>query len=192
MLHAWNSDIPHMILSVVDSTNAYSKKRLKEGAEPPFLVTTERQTRGRGRLGKSFFSPEGGLYMSLALQYGGSEEQTTLAAAAAVCRVLERHCDAKFQIKWVNDILVEGKKVCGILCEAVCGPAGRIDAVIVGVGINTGQCVFPEDIRDIASTVHSSISNEALAEEIAKEILQTISLGAACFQPEYEARLCDP
>ena len=169
------SSIPHIALAAVDSTNAYAKTLLKEGREPPFLVTAESQTMGRGRLGKRFFSPQGGLYMSLALKYSGSEEKTTLAAAAAVCRMLERHCDGRPQIKWVNDILVDGKKVCGILCEAVCGPTGRIGAVIVGVGVNTGQCPFPEDIRDIAGTVRSDISNDVLAGEIAEELMRALS-----------------
>ena len=186
--------IPRIRLLEVDSTNVYAKKLLKEGREPSFLVMAESQTMGRGRLGKHFFSPKGGLYMSLALKYGGSEEQITLAAAVAVCRILERYCGVRPHVKWVNDLLVDGKKVCGILCEAVCGQDGSIGAVIVGVGVNTqGEgYVFPNELKDTAGTVQSTLSNQALAHEIAREIVRTVTRGAKFFLPAYEARLLTP
>ena len=186
--------ITRIRLPEVDSTNAYAKKLLKEGREPPFLVIAESQTMGRGRLGKPFFSPKGGLYMSLALKYSGSEERITLAAAVAVCRMLERYCGVNPHIKWVNDILVDGKKVCWILCEAVCGQDGGINAVIVGVGVNTQgeEYVFPDELKDIAGAVRSTLGNQALAYEIAREIIRTVTRGATFFLPAYEARLLKP
>lgn len=183
--------LKNIALQTVDSTNTYAKILLKEEQDPRFLITAESQTAGRGRLGKSFYSPKGGLYMSLALKYGGSEEQTTLAAAVAVCRVLERICGVSPHIKPVNDLLVNGKKVCGILCEAICGSSGEIDTVIIGVGVNTfGEShLFPDDLKNIAGTVKSPITNTELANEIAREIIKTISRGQAYFFPEYESRL---
>jgi len=181
-------------LTEVDSTNAYAKKLLKEGRRPPFLVAAESQTMGRGRLGKPFFSPKGGLYMSLALKYGGSEEQTTLAASVAVCRMLERYCGVRPHIKGVNDLLVDGKKICGILCEAVCGQDGNIGAVIVGVGVNTrGEgYIFPDELKDIAGAVQSSLDNRRLAYKITQEIIKTVMRGTEYFLPAYEARLLKP
>jgi len=154
----------------------------------------ESQTMGRGRLGKFFFSPKGGLYMSLALKYGGSEEQITLAAAVAVCRMLERYCGVRPRIKWVNDILVGSKKVCGILCEAVCGQDGSVGAVIVGVGVNTQDegYVFPDELKGIAGAVQSTLGNQALAYEIAREITRTVTRGAKFFLPAYETRCLKP
>ena len=189
-----NIIIPHISFQAVDSTNTYAKKLLKEGQGPPFLITAESQTAGRGRLGKSFYSPEGGLYMSLTLKYGGSEDQTTLAAAAAVCRVLEKHCNVRPRIKPVNDLLVDGKKVCGILCEAVCGQNGEIDTVIIGVGVNTWDKNYsiPDDLKSIAGTVESTLANTELANKIAVEIIDSVTHGAEYFLPEYESRLIKP
>ena len=187
--------VPHIILKTVDSTNTYAKKLIKYGEKAPFLVTAESQTAGRGRYGKSFYSPEGGLYMSLALKYDGSEEQkqeqTTLAVAAAVCFVLEQQFGVYPLIKPVNDLIIEGKKVCGILCEAVSGQNGILDTVIIGVGINTWDegLSIPDNLKDIAGTVISTLTNSALAGEIVREIMETVARGADYFLPEYESRL---
>ena len=129
--------------------------------------------------------------MSLVLKHGGNEEQTTLAAAAAICRVLERDCGISPSIKPVNDIMVEGKKVCGILCEAVCGQNGNIETVVVGIGMNTfmKNYTFPNDLKDTAGTVQTVLSSKELSNKIVREIINTISRGRAYFLPEYETRI---
>jgi len=179
------------MLKTVDSTNTYAKKLIKEGKEIPFLILAESQSEGRGRYGKSFFSPDGGLYISIALKYCGGEEQTTLAAAVAVCRVLEQHCGVYPHIKPVNDLLVDGKKVCGILCEAISGQNGGLNTVIIGVGVNTWDenTSIPDDLKDIIGTVKSALNNTKLANEIAREITETVAQSTDYFLPEYESRL---
>ena len=179
------------MLQTVDSTNIYAKELIKKGQKPPFLITSKTQTAGRGRLGKSFYSPEGGLYMSFVLNYSENEQQTTLAAAVGVCRVLEKHCGICPHIKPVNDLLVDGKKVCGILCEAVCEQNGQIGTVIIGIGINIWSQNFlvPDELKDIAGTVKSALANTELANLIAQEITETVNRGAKYFLPGYESRL---
>ena len=121
-------------LGTVDSTNLRLKEAARTGdAAPPFLLTAACQTAGRGRLGRSFVSPPGtGLYMSLLFTPPDAADsgRTTIAAAVAVCRAIEETTALTPKIKWVNDLFLGGKKVCGILAEAV----GR--DVIVGIGVN--------------------------------------------------------
>lgn len=137
------------------STNLTAKEIFL--AEPAqnrrFIVLADRQTAGRGRLGRSFFS-EGGLYFSIAVPAGSFSlpaELLTTAAAASVCRaIIQEGFDAK--IKWVNDILVDGKKVCGILAEAL-SAGDTVLGYVVGIGVNIGTPDFPEEIADIAGSL---------------------------------------
>ena len=108
-------------LDTVDSTNLRLKEAARAGRVfPPFLLAAERQTAGRGRLGRRFVSPAGGLYMSLLLpwQPGRDPGALTLLSAVAVCRAIEEETGLQPRIKRVNDIFVESRKVCGILAEA--------------------------------------------------------------------------
>ena len=125
----------------IDSTNNYAKKIALDGAENGTLIAANSQTAGRGRFGHSFDSPAGtGLYMSLILRpkFESSRFQfITIAAAVAVCLSIQDLCGFKPVIKWVNDIYLNGKKICGILTEAVTGfESGEIESVITGIGIN--------------------------------------------------------
>ena len=121
-------------LEEVDSTNLRLKEAARAGiARAPSLLTADSQTSGRGRLGRTFVSPPGaGLYMSLLCSppEGTGSGGVTILAAVAVCRAIEELTGLRPKIKWVNDLFVNGNKVCGILAEAV----GR-DA-IVGIGVN--------------------------------------------------------
>lgn len=117
-----------------------------------------RQTGGRGRLGRSFFSPEGGIYLSLVLRPALSPEASlfiTTAAAVAAAEAIEELFGSKTLIKWVNDIYIYNKKVCGILTEGSINTEGRLDFAILGIGINISEPTggFPEDIADIAGAV---------------------------------------
>jgi BirA family biotin operon repressor/biotin-[acetyl-CoA-carboxylase] ligase len=121
-------------------------------------VIAEEQARGRGRLGRVWFSPPGcGLWFSLILRPGlsaGESATISLAAAAGVAESLERAYGIKAQIKWPNDVLVRGKKICGILTEAEFVDQ-RVSFVVVGIGINvlTQSEQFPDDIAGIATSV---------------------------------------
>lgn len=131
---------------IIDSTNSEAKRRL--GAVPPeeyrlfhktVLVAGE-QTAGRGRLGRKFYSPGGtGLYFSLVYAAGSVSDpgKITAVAAVAVCRAIKSVFNVDAGIKWVNDIFVSGKKVCGILTEGIVNPlSGAVEAAVIGIGIN--------------------------------------------------------
>ncbi|GAB1477385.1 biotin--[acetyl-CoA-carboxylase] ligase [Bacillota bacterium] len=144
----------------IGSTNQEAKKLAVAGADQGTLVMAEGQTEGRGRMGRSFFSPEGtGIYMSLILRPRDSDFEAmsaTAAAASAVCRALSEVLGIKARIKWVNDIFVDDLKVCGILAEAVSDfQTHSIESLIIGIGINvlTKPEAFPEGIRGIAGSL---------------------------------------
>lgn len=141
-----------------------------------FIVLADRQTAGRGRLGRSFFS-EGGLYFSIAVPAGSFSlpaELLTTAAAASVCRaIIQEGFDAK--IKWVNDILLDGKKVCGILAEAL-SEGGTLRGYVVGIGVNIGTPDFPVEIADIAGSLPGDVHLKCkLFEEIRVNFLASLN-----------------
>ena len=146
-------------LKTVGSTNTYAKTLPAEGCERVY-ITAEEQTGGRGRRGRSFYSPAGmglyltGLYHPQSLPPFLSNFTAYVAVAAALA--IEKCGGIRPQIKWPNDILFEGKKLCGILTElAFEGESGAVQYLITGMGINVGQqpADFPEDIRDIAGSL---------------------------------------
>ena len=145
------------VLDKVDSTNNYAKS-LQELSVPQ-LVVAEEQTAGRGRLGRDFYSPAGkGIYMSLVFQPQLNLDQSmliTTMTAVAVCRAFENVTGLHPKIKWVNDIYLNEKKVCGILTEAETNfESGEIRKMIVGIGINCFEdAAMPEDLREIATFI---------------------------------------
>ncbi len=149
------------VTAVCDSTNTAVKMLAQKGENEGFLMIAEAQTGGRGRLGRSFFSPEGtGIYMSLLLRPSVSPEEVTLitpAAAVAVCKALEKITSnaLKPQIKWVNDIYLNGKKVCGILTEGSFKNSNETDYAVLGLGINFYEPKkgFPQELSNIAGAV---------------------------------------
>ncbi len=176
-----------VILRETDSTNSEAKRRVLSGESLPMLVISDSQTGGRGRLGRSFYSPGGtGLYMSLA--YEAEEDMTeavkiTSAAAVAVCRAIEELSSTQCMIKWVNDVYIDEKKVCGILTEAT-SISGKT-VIILGIGVNCTTDKFPEDIRSRAGS--AGIENrEALAWAICRHV--TAFLSGENFIDEYRRR----
>lgn len=151
----------------VDSTNTTAKQLISEGVTHGTVVIADNQTHGKGRMGRSFFSPNGsGIYMSIILPQNHSPISAcyiTSAAAVAVCRALDMFINKKVQIKWVNDIYIGGKKVCGILAESAHdGQAPEPQYIIVGIGINVSnsETGFPSEIENIATTLSD---NEPIA-----------------------------
>lgn len=144
--------LPIYYYETLPSTNAEAKKMILEGAREGVLLA-KHQTAGRGRLGRTFFS-ENGIFMSVIIAPEKIPFDTgflTSAAAAATCRAItEKGFDAG--IKWVNDIYLNGKKICGILAEAVSIGMETL-AYVVGIGINVGESDFPEDIKEIAAAL---------------------------------------
>lgn len=189
--------IPITVLDITDSTNTQTKKLAADGAMHGTVLMAEEQTAGRGRFGKSFFSPRGaGLYMSIILKprFGMEEPQMiTVAAAVAVCKAIEKLTDKKPQIKWVNDVYLDEKKVCGILTEAVTDfESGGIESIIVGVGVDcaTKEESLPPELRGIVGTLgEGAVSRNRLAAEITAGILDSFDeLGSGEIIDEYRKR----
>ncbi|MEE1503916.1 MAG: biotin--[acetyl-CoA-carboxylase] ligase [Acutalibacteraceae bacterium] len=150
-----------LVLEKATSTNTFVKELASENDEG-FVVVAGEQTAGRGRMGRSFFSPgDSGVYMSLLLKPEIKPEdavQITTAAAVSVCKALESLEVYDSKIKWVNDIYICNRKVCGILTESSFNSqSGMLDFAVLGIGINIyeSQEGFPDEIKDIAGAVFS-------------------------------------
>lgn len=123
----------------VDSTNNVAQKMADSGCSEGVVVTATEQTAGKGRLGRTFVSKRGGLYFSLVIRPNIAPSEMlfiTVAAAVAAARAIEFVSGKKCEIKWVNDIYIDGKKVCGILTEGAFNTDGTLKYVVLGVGIN--------------------------------------------------------
>ena len=153
------ADMPIMVHTSIDSTNTQARRLAEQPMSAPYLVVAHAQTAGKGRLGRSFYSPSGsGLYMTLALDICADQaavSRVTPAAAVAVSRALEAVCQKQVQIKWVNDLYLNGKKICGILTEAM--PTANGIRVLVGIGINITTQSFPDGMRNPAGAVLSPL-----------------------------------
>lgn len=150
------------VYPTVSSTNTLLKKAAEEGAPEGTVFVAEEQTAGRGRMGRSFYSPSGtGIYFSILLRpklRASDSLLITTGAAVACAQALEEVSGAGTQIKWVNDIYAAGKKVCGILTEASMDlESGGVHYAVLGIGVNLlqPQGGFPEDIRDKAGALFS-------------------------------------
>lgn len=159
----------------IGSTNAEAKKYAVENdSRAPVLFLAKEQSAGRGRLGRSFYSRlSGGIYMSL-LYFTDSPlsdaVNVTTATAVFVAEAIEGVAGKQMKIKWVNDIYNERGKVAGILAETL--SVGDETAVVVGIGINTGEDDFPEEIRGIAASIGEV--DEAARERIVLRIAQSL------------------
>ena len=149
-----------LVLEKTDSTNSVLKRMATDGAMDGTVVIAEQQTAGRGRLGRSFLSPSGsGIYISFLLRPQVRPDRAlnlTACTAIAVCDAIEAAVGMRPQIKWTNDILLDSRKVCGILTEmSVEGESGALQYIVVGIGINCSQRLtdFPEELRDVAGSI---------------------------------------
>jgi len=167
------------IHQLVDSTNNRAKQLAAAGAPHGLLVAAEAQSGGRGRMGRSFFSPQkDGIYLSFLLRPACSPEQAAMLTsliAAAAARAVENLTGADVRIKWVNDLYLGGKKICGILCEAgLAADTGAVDYVAAGIGINVNRMAFPPELRDVATSIGNECGaapdRNRLAAEIANQI----------------------
>lgn len=165
-----------IVLPEVTSTNTILKNEYSHKDEG-FTVISTRQTAGKGRMGRSFTSPDGGVYTSILLKPNMPLENLsflTILAAVAACITIENCTDLKPQIKWVNDVLLDKKKLCGILTEAsIEGETGNIDYVVVGIGINvrTDISKMPPELQNIAGSISDFCENPPRRAEIAATLL---------------------
>jgi len=158
-----NPEMRPLVEKSLDSTNAAARRLAERGEPEGTVVLSGSQTQGRGRYGRSFYSPaDTGVYLSLLLRPAGDPQQTVLltaAAAAAMCQAMEALGVESPKIKWVNDIFLPGKKVCGILSQAAFSlETGAPEYAVVGVGVNvyTPKDGFPAEIADIAGSLWDS------------------------------------
>ena len=149
-------DIRIDAFELLDSTNTEAKRQALGGLSVPALIIADGQSAGRGRMGRSFYSPASqGLYMSLLVSAKESVSDSlrlTTAASVAVARSIEEICGISVGIKWVNDLYLNGRKICGILCESFSGEDGKRYTVI-GVGLNLYTEEFPRDIKNTAAAL---------------------------------------
>ncbi len=188
------NDIETQCYDTIDSTNTEAKRIAEHRTtSTPLLVVANHQSAGRGRLGRAFYSPnDTGLYMSLLVKPSENTNDIvcmTTATAVCVTRALESLCDIKPQIKWVNDIYLGGKKVCGILCEAVTNEkTSKIDYVVIGIGINVSTTDFPTEISNIATSIGQEINRNELCAKITDNLIDMMStIADRSFIDEYKA-----
>ena len=173
------------VIPETGSTNDDMKAMAAYGAPEGTVIVTDKQNTGKGRMGRSFFSPRSGVYLSMLLRPASDMVQAlhfTVAAAVAVCRAVEKISGRKAEIKWVNDVYVDGRKVCGILAEgSVSG--GRPDWVVVGIGTNitSPEGGFPEEFASRAGALFEGENaprdiSELYAAELIKELRRCLSL----------------
>ncbi len=174
------------IFKTINSTNLYLKEKAFQISDEGKVVISETQTQGRGRRGRSFYSPkQNGIYMSIFLKPDIEIEDVTMItviAAIAVNEALEKVLNLKTQIKWVNDILYNGKKLCGILTEAsIEAESSKVSYAVLGIGINVneGENGFPEELKDIAVSLKSILNKSYDRNIIISEILN-------CFEKYYK------
>lgn len=186
----------------IDSTNLELKRRVRNGsmsASEYTLIVADEQTGGRGRLGRTFESPKGsGIYMSFHIRPCGMDEDVmliTTAAAVAVARGIEDSTGVDTQIKWVNDIYAGGRKVSGILAEAVTDRQGHYH-IILGIGINVVMPgdMFGEELKDIAGALFASkneqnVSRNEVAARVGASFIDIYeSISERDYMKEYRER----
>ena len=145
-------------LEEVDSTNEYCKRL---SGESEVIVTAKRQSAGKGTKGRSFISDEGGLFVSVMRRYEKFDASQTFKimvdSCVAVCRTLE-FFGLNPVIRWANDVLVNGKKICGTLIENTFS-GGDVSRSIIGVGININNAL-PEELKDIATSMRAEFNRQ--------------------------------
>lgn len=173
----------HIIVKpVTDSTNTDAKRLLLAGDTDTAAIFALRQNGGHGRKGRPFFSPPGGIYMSAILHPRLEPDQIVLittAACVCVCRAISHVTGCEPQIKWVNDLFLNGKKICGILTEAITDvESGTIGAVVIGIGINycLSQAEIPGELRNIVGSVIPEGAPHPPRGQLAAEILNQLAL----------------
>ncbi len=183
-------------LDTISSTNDYIRERAWQGAPHGLVVTAEEQTGGRGRQGRSFQSPRGkGLYLSVLLRPRFQPLQAvslTPWVAVAVCRALERLTPLRPSIKWTNDVLIEGKKVCGILTEMEMeGETASLQSVIIGIGVNVGSLPadFSPEVASVATSLAQHMDSPPTRIALARAILEELDQMYADFPHQHTAYL---
>ncbi|HEX8845896.1 MAG TPA: biotin--[acetyl-CoA-carboxylase] ligase [Pyrinomonadaceae bacterium] len=160
------------------STNTEAARQAGQGAPEGLCVVAREQTRGRGRAGRVWVSPmDAGLYFSIVLRPASLPARSwpllTLMAALAVRDAIFETCELQTDIKWPNDIIVAGRKLCGILAETIETGTGR--AVVLGIGINLDDRAFPPDLKETATSVAALAGKRPDTEALLQSLVQSIA-----------------
>lgn len=196
-----NLKVPDITVETYDSlpsTNTLAKERARAGAPHGLVIAAAHQTAGRGRMGREFYSPaDSGIYFSVLLRPTFSPQDClliTTAAAVACARVLDCYTEHPVQIKWVNDLYVNNKKICGILTEASFKSEKEIDYAILGIGINLTppKDGFPDDILHKAGVLLDADAPD-LRGQICAEVINAFfdlyhDLTSRTYVTEYQSR----
>ena len=179
------NNVDVLIFDTLHSTNNTAKELLFSGAPNGMAIIADGLTGARGRQGKAFFAPKGGVYFSVILNLNNSPELITVIAAVAVCEAIEKTTNLTPKIKWVNDIFLHGKKVCGILAEAI--PNG----IILGIGINFNATNFPAELNETATSLFVNEPPSVTRNKLIAEILNGIFENDSCENTlkKYKSRL---
>ena len=182
----------------IESTNIRAKELALQGAPHGTAVLARQQSGGRGRFGRSFFSPKGsGVYISFVLRPEMQAERAVMVtsmSAVAVARAMERVADVKASIKWVNDVYLGGKKACGILCEAGMDfESGQLQYVVAGIGVNVGPMDFPEELGQVATSISNECGRSVARSRFCAELINEMNalypqLESGAFMEESRAR----
>ena len=175
--HPWQDRIHYY--NVIDSTNTQAKRMAQAGAPEGTVLIADTQTAGRGRLGRSFLSPAGsGIYMSIILRPCMPPDKLmhlTCAVAVAVCDAVEQALGFRPGIKWINDLVVDSKKLAGILTELSVDPqTGLVDWAMVGIGLNCNQTQFPPELAEIACSAAMKVGHPIDRSALAAAMIQAI------------------
>lgn len=168
----------------LDSTNDTAYKLAEDGAKEGTIIIAERQRKGKGRQGRRWISPEGGIYLSCIIRPDIEPKETakiTLASALAVCSAIRETVRVPALIKWPNDIIIRGRKVCGILTEMK-AEQDKVDFLVVGIGINADN---PLSALPKGSTTLSKESDCGVSKvELAKNVLEKLEYYILLFKNE--------
>ncbi len=177
-----NKKLRLQVFPSISSTNTVLKTMAEDGAEEGLCLVASEQSAGRGRMGRSFYSPPGsGVYMSILLRpsiSAADATSVTACAAVAVAEAIESLAGVRAEIKWVNDIYVAGHKVCGILTEASLDcESGRVNYLVVGIGINTKapEGGFPEELQSVAGAAFEETRIPELRCRLTAEVLDRLT-----------------
>ena len=169
-------------LDIIDSTNTECKRRAEAGAPHGLVVVSREQTGGRGRLGRSFQSPKDcGLYFSLLLRPRLSPLEVvdfTAWTAVAVCDAIEQVCGLRPRIKWTNDLVLNGKKLCGILTEmSLNRDTNALEYLVAGIGINVNHKKedFDPELRDIATSLSMELGKNVDLSVLAAALIENMA-----------------
>jgi len=163
----------------VDSTNKWARELATYGADEGTVTIAETQTKGRGRLNREWISPTGGLWFSIILRPNVSPTEAvrlTFVAGLAVTKVLREMFDLRAETKWPNDVLANGRKICGVLAEM--NTTGEtVNFVVVGVGVNVNfdvENVFPKQLKRVATSLEKELGRKVELENLFRALLERL------------------